>query len=262
MTSYDRRGEGSPLVLVHGIGSRWQVFAPVIDALAEHHDVISVDLPGFGGTPVVQGVTPGPVGYAGWLAEFCESLGVERPHVVGNSMGGGIAIELGRRGMASRVTAFSPIGFWGTPGRIWTQGLLSGLRLLAVHAGPVVEQLAAHKPTRAAAFAPLFGHPGKVTRAEAEGHLAGISVAASFPEARSSFTHYNLEEGDDFGKLRDIPVTIAWGTRDLTLIHRTQSAKARLVLPFAHHVDLPGSGHLPFSDDPALCVRVILEESP
>jgi pimeloyl-ACP methyl ester carboxylesterase len=35
------------MVLIHGIGSRWQVFEPIIDLLALHHDVISVDLPGF-----------------------------------------------------------------------------------------------------------------------------------------------------------------------------------------------------------------------
>lgn len=260
MTSYDRRGTGSPLVLVHGIGSRWQVFEPVLDQLAAHHDVISVDLPGFGSSPVVPGVTPGPVGYAEWLTDLLESLRIERPHVVGNSLGGGVAIELGRAGVADRVTAFSPIGFWGTTGRLWTQGLLSGARLLTMHAAPLVDRLVAHQPTRSAALAALFGRPGHVTREEARGHVAGLARSTSFPEARRSFTHYSLRPEDDFGKLRDIPVTVAWGTRDITLIHRTQSARAREVLPFARHIDLPGCGHLPFSDNPALCADVLLEE--
>jgi len=262
MTSYDRRGEGSPLVLVHGIGSRWQVFEPVIDALAEHHDVISVDLPGFGGTAVVPGVTPGPVGYAGWLAGFCESLGVERPHVVGNSMGGGIAIELGRMGLAGRVTAFSPIGFWGRPGRIWTQGLLTSMRLAGTHAAPVIDRLADYRYTRAAALAPFFGQPTKVSREDAKADITSLVSAQSFPEARDSFSSYTFEVDADLGKLREIPLTIAWGARDATLIHPTQSAKARKVMPFARHVDLPKCGHLPFNDDPALCARVILEEQP
>jgi pimeloyl-ACP methyl ester carboxylesterase len=56
-------------------------------------------------------------------------------------------------------------------------------------------------------------------------------------------------------------VTIAWGTRDVVLVHRTQSARARKVFPFARHVDLPGCGHLPFSDEPAACARLVLEDA-
>jgi len=44
--SYDRRGSGEPLVLIHGIGHRWQAWTPVLDRLAEHHDVIAIDIPG------------------------------------------------------------------------------------------------------------------------------------------------------------------------------------------------------------------------
>ncbi|HWU23168.1 MAG TPA: alpha/beta hydrolase, partial [Nocardioides sp.] len=66
---------------------------------------------------------------------------------------------------------------------------------------------------------------------------------------------------DDPGALPGIPVTIAWGTRDVVLLHRTQSARARAVLPFAQHVDLPHCGHLPFSDDPAACTRLVLSDA-
>ena len=55
-------------------------------------------------------------------------------------------------------------------------------------------------------------------------------------------------------------MTIAWGTRDYLLPHRTQSARARQQLPFARHIDLQGLGHTPFSDDPELCARVILQD--
>lgn len=260
MTSYFRKGSGEPVVLVHGLGSRWEVWEPVIDQLAEHRDVIAVDLPGFGLTPADPQVVPGAVGYAQWLTGFLEELGIERPHVVGNSMGGGVAIEAGRAGVAGRVTAFSPIGFWGRPGRLWTQGLLTGVRALATHAAPVVDRLSSVKHTRSATLAVLFGQPGNVSQEEAARHVEGLVAGASFPAARDSFSTYSLEVGDDFGKLGDIPVTIAWGTRDLTLIHRTQSAKARRVLPNARHLDLSRCGHLPFSDDPDLCARVILED--
>jgi pimeloyl-ACP methyl ester carboxylesterase len=58
----------------------------------------------------------------------------------------------------------------------------------------------------------------------------------------------------------DVPVTIAWGTRDRLLPPR-QGARARARRPEARHVSLPGCGHVPFSDDPPLVTRVLLEGS-
>lgn len=258
--SFDRRGAGTPVVLVHGLGSRWQVFEPVIDALAEHHDVYSVDLPGFGKTPPDPAVAPGPIGYASWLRDHLADIGIERPHVVGNSMGGGIALELGRMGVASRVTAFSPIGFWKRPGLVWTRTLLISLRLAATYAGPLIAALNSNRVTRSLALGTLFGRPWAVTKADAELHVSGLVEGSAFPEASRSFRTYWVRPGDDHGHLREIPVTIAWGTRDVTLTHRTQSARARTALPFARHVDLPGLGHLPFSDDPALCASTVLAD--
>ncbi|MFN2534598.1 MAG: alpha/beta fold hydrolase [Pseudonocardiaceae bacterium] len=45
-----RRGSGSPLLLVHGLGGGWRSWNPIIDGLAERREVIAVDLPGFGET--------------------------------------------------------------------------------------------------------------------------------------------------------------------------------------------------------------------
>ncbi|MCW2780885.1 MAG: alpha/beta hydrolase [Marmoricola sp.] len=254
--SYDRRGSGPPVVLVHGIGSRWQVFEPVIDLLAATHDVIALDLPGFGASPADAAVDASPPGYARRLVSFFEELGVERPHVVGNSMGGGIAIELGRSGNASQVTAFSPVGFWSTPGRVWCQSLVTAMRLSGTYAGPVLDKLVNSKVARGVLLSAFYGRPTWVTPANAVADTHGLVGSTMFREARDGFTGY-VVEGDP-STLLDIPVTIGWGTRDVLLTHRTQSRRARQVLPFARHVDLPGCGHLPFNDDPYLCANVIL----
>jgi pimeloyl-ACP methyl ester carboxylesterase len=258
--SFDRRGSGPPVVMVHGLGSRWQVFEPVLDLVAEAgHEVVSVDLPGFGASPALPDVVPGPRGFAAWLAGWLPGQGIERPHVVGNSMGGGIALELGRAGVASGVTAFSPVGFWGTPGLRWTQGFLTGLRGLSSVSQPVIARAVENRGARVALFGSLVGRPGRVSPDAARADVAALVAATSFQQARNSFADYRLQPDDDPGALPDIPVTVAWGTRDVVLVHRTQSARAREVLPFAHHVDLPGCGHLPFSDDPARCARVVLD---
>jgi pimeloyl-ACP methyl ester carboxylesterase len=242
---------------VHGLGSRWQVFEPILDRLAERHEVLAVDLPGFGATPPDPAVSPGVPGYATWLAGVLAELGVERPHLVGSSMGGAVALELGRAGIAGRVTAFAPIGFWRTPGRMWCQGLLTALRTGGRYTEPLLGPVLAHPAGRAALLAPLFGRPTRVRPADAAADAAAMVRAAAYPAACRSFATYRF---DPPGRLDDIPVTVAWGTRDVVLWHRTQSARARVVLPAARHVDLPGCGHLPFNDDPARCARVVLDD--
>lgn len=261
MISYQRRGSGSPVVLVHGLGSRWQVWEPVLDRVAAHHDVIAVDLPGFGDSAPVPDVAPGAPGYAAWLTDWLTDLGIERPHVVGNSMGGGIALEMGRSGAASRVTAFAPIGFWATPGRVWTQSYLTTMRATVRTLPGVTDRLLELGPTRTALMAGFFGRPSRVSAVAARADVAGLASSPAFPAARDSFTSYRFEAGDRLGRLPEIPVTVAWGTRDVVLTHRTQSARAARALPFARHVDLDRCGHLPFNDDPERCAAIILEQS-
>ncbi len=256
--SHYRAGSGSPVVLIHGLGSRWQLYLPILDQLAERHEVIAVDLPGFGDTPAMSTVPPGPRGYAKWLAGWLAEQGISKPHVVGSSMGGGIALELGRLGVASRVTAFSPIGFYGRAGRIWTQRFLTTMRAAARPIEGSVNQLLEFKAGRALLLAPFFGHPTRTTSESARLDMAGLLHAESFPAARDAFDDFVFEPGDDLGMLPSIPTTIAWGTRDVILWHRPQSARARAVMPFATHIDLPRCGHLPFSDDPARCVEIVL----
>jgi len=95
-------------VLLHGIGMSKEVWRPVVPLLAREREVIAVDMPGFGASP------PGPRtlgGLADAVAAFVSSLGIDRPHVAGNSLGGGVALALGASGRARSVCAVSPVGF-------------------------------------------------------------------------------------------------------------------------------------------------------
>ena len=111
---YTRRGSGTPLVLLHGIGHRREAWDPILDQLAEHFDVIAPDLSGFGQSPAFAGEVPYTMENAcDHLADQFTEWGITKPHVVGNSLGGAIALELGSRGLVSSVTALSPAGFFG-----------------------------------------------------------------------------------------------------------------------------------------------------
>lgn len=254
----ERRGSGSPVVLVHGIGSRWQAFEPIMDALAEHHEVIAIDLPGFGLSGLPAGVEPGPYGFTDWLERWLAEEGIVRPHLVGNSMGGGIALELGRRGVAASVTAFSPIGFWGRPGLRWTRLLFQVLLVLTGRALPLTRALLRFGPTRALATGAFFAHPMRMSAATARVHLDGFSGATAFRQTLDRFGEYVLTDTDAPRELPQIPTTIAWGDRDVVLWYWTQAKRARAILPFVRHLDLASCGHVPFEDDPAACARAVL----
>ncbi|HKB31549.1 MAG TPA: alpha/beta fold hydrolase [Streptosporangiaceae bacterium] len=125
--NYERRGSGPPLVLLHGIGHRWQAWEPVLDRLAAEHDVIAVDLPGFGGSPPLSGAS-GIADIAAALTAFFGQLGLDQPHVAGNSLGGALALGLTAGGHVSSATALSPAGFWVRWELRWGLGVLVVLR--------------------------------------------------------------------------------------------------------------------------------------
>ena len=253
--AHDRRGSGEPVVLLHGMGSRREAFAPVIDRLAGERELIAVDLPGFGES------RPDPAGTKLTVADhveridgFFEELGLDRPHVAGNSLGGAIALELARRGSVRSVTVFSPIGFWGNAGHAWCRGLLrTGYRLgqQRPEALPAPVELAM---ARVGLFFHAFGQPFKVPAEEILGTRDAGLTAPGFLDGLDYGLDYRFGEP---AQLRDVPLTVAWGRRDVMVLYWTQAPRARRLLPWAHHVTLPRCGHVPFYDDPELCTEVL-----
>lgn len=107
-------GPGEPVVLIHGIGHRREAWGEVPGLLqARGYDVYAVDLPGHGQSP-----TPvRPNGYsmrsiADQFERLFASLGIDKPHVVGNSLGGAIGLELAHTGAVRTATLLSPAGFF------------------------------------------------------------------------------------------------------------------------------------------------------
>jgi pimeloyl-ACP methyl ester carboxylesterase len=113
--TYDRRGCGEPVVLLHGVGLDRRVWDAVAALLTAECEVIAVDLPGFGQSPDLPACLPRdlPTVVAALRIAFTE-LGIERRHVVGHSLGGLIALRLAEAHSARTVTALAPAGFsWG-----------------------------------------------------------------------------------------------------------------------------------------------------
>ncbi|MGH3457899.1 alpha/beta fold hydrolase [Aeromicrobium sp.] len=249
---YTRRGSGTPLVLLHGIGHRREAWDPVLDRLAEHFHVIAPDLSGFGQSPAYAGgVRYSMENACDHLADQFAEWGIVKPHVVGNSLGGAIALELGSRGLVSSVTALSPAGFFGPVGRVQALVPLFLLRITALLTPePVLRFLAGRDWGRRLVGWVLYTHPERHGAKETYGDSLALKHATAFERtAREGVTY-------SFDNQVPVPTTIAWGTKDRILPY-TQSRTARERLPQARHVDLPGSGHVPMADDPELVIRII-----
>ncbi|MDI9894502.1 alpha/beta fold hydrolase [Rhodococcus sp. IEGM 1381] len=85
-------------------------------------DTVSVDLPGFGNSPPLpEGDTPTPHRLADYLETVLDELGWSTAHLVGNSLGAWVSLELARRGRASSVCALMPAGLWRSTGGVGHQ---------------------------------------------------------------------------------------------------------------------------------------------
>ena len=111
--AYDRVGSGEPLVLLHALGLSRRTWDPVVPALSKHFEVIAVDLPGFGDSePMPSDIEPTPANLAAAVGALLDDLGLSNPHLVGNSLGGWVTLELASTRPAASVTLLSPAGLW------------------------------------------------------------------------------------------------------------------------------------------------------
>jgi pimeloyl-ACP methyl ester carboxylesterase len=255
--AYTRAGSGPPLVLFHGVGHRRQAWDAVMDRLTPHRDVIAVDLPGHGESPpldvsgrsVLEALADGVIG-------LLDDLGLDRPHVAGNSLGGLIALEAGLFGRAASVTALSPAGFWRNDLELaYAKAIFRVMQALGARLRPVAPRLARSAAGRTVLYAAIVSRPGRMSPRQAEGDMAAFLAAGPALDAiLDAAAPYHGEIP------AHVPVTIAWGSKD-RLLSPHQALVARQRVPHARFVRLPGCGHVPMTDDPALVARVLLRGS-
>lgn len=254
--AYRRVGSGEPLVLVHGTGSQRQMWDPVLDRLAAQRDVVALDLPGHGESPPGEAVVT-PERYAAAVTQLLAELGIDRPHVAGSSLGGGIALVLGAQGLARSVTALSPIGFWSPREAAYCRRSIhfsvAGARAL----DPLAPLILSNPAGRALSFPQVMRRPWRMTPEESIGAIRNL--ARSGAGARAATEGYRHWRFVPDGPL-PCPVTIAWAQHDRLLLPR-QARRAARAVPGARSVTLRGCGHVPTWDDPELVAGALLEGS-
>lgn len=249
--AYTRAGSGEPVVLIHGIGHRRQAWDPIFTKLTEKYDVIAIDLAGFGKSPAYPKSTPYTMDSAiTHLTENFAAWGIDRPHVVGNSLGGAISLELAARGHVRSATALSPAGFFGVLGRAQALAILLPIRFVSLLPLFFLRFMTSFAFVRKLGGRGLYVHPERVTADELYGDAEALHYSKAFERTALNVPKYN------FNGSPTVPVTVAWGDKDYVL-NPKQADVARKRLPNAHHVSLPNCGHVPMIDDPDLVIRVI-----
>jgi len=252
LTAYRSWGtHGTPVILVGGFLEPTFVWARVGPKLAAAgHRVYALDLDGFG-----YSSRRGPSTLQEWgdqVQEFARALGLRAPIVVGHSLGAAVAVEEGRRGVASRVV------------------LLDGDALASGGAPKVVRTALAHSPYFTSAYRLLIGwnwairrilrsaygpHPPKLDSAE----LARWTDQFRAKDARAGLRRIveNGLAGFTRAELRRLRLhaVVVWGAQDGV---DAASAGRRTASDLrAQFVEIPGAGHLSMLERPGIVASAI-----
>src|SRR4051794_12291356 len=169
-----RSGEGEPLLLLHGWGSSRRDFTAVLPELAERFDVLNVELPGSGRSPHLE-VRPTVAAITDAVERTLDAEGVGRMHVLGNSLGARVALELARRGRARSVVSIAPSGLNIWPERVFQGTGMAMARLVGRTAAPLIAPLSRSALGRTALLLPLKTRPWSTSREEAIGAREGFA---------------------------------------------------------------------------------------
>lgn len=255
-TPSHRGGAGPPMVCLHGFMDTWRAWELVLPMLERHHDVLALTLPGHAGGPPLEGsASVGALLDA--LERVIDEAGIGAAHLVGNSLGGYLALQLAARGRATSVVVFAPAGGW-SPHDPSVRAVLDAQRELHVQAkltAPHAEQLLNSIQGRRRATQMIttsFEHIPPELLAHQMLGVASCRAAEALLESAASEVW-----AIDASRIT-CPVRIAWGTADKLLPLPAAAAGLRTELPQADWVLLDGIGHCPQLDVPVEAAQLIL----
>lgn len=256
--NYYRRGQGKPLLLLHGLGSSWRSWTPLLPDLTAQRDVIALDLPGFGHTAPLTGKLS-VAALADAITEFLTTHGLLGIDAVGSSMGGRLVLELARRGVVGAVVSLDPGGFqrgWEKP-FFYRTGQIS-LALIRLFQ-PIMPALTANPIGRSFVYAQYSTRPWAL---DARLSLIEMQTYAAAPSVHKMMHDLivfegEMREGAPKGSLAK-PVVIGWGRHDRVCLPR-QAHRALALFPDAALHWFEHSGHYPQWDMPSETAKLILD---
>jgi pimeloyl-ACP methyl ester carboxylesterase len=251
-----RCGDGTPLVLLHGIAMSWRAWQPVIPLLAERHEVFAPSLAGHhGAVPCAPGTSWSVSGLSDALERQLDEAGIDTAHVAGNSLGGWVALEMARRGRARSVVALSPAGGWRSHRDLRRVARLVQLgRTFAYH--PLRATMLSHPRIRRAILRGVSERGHRMSATEANALFQDNLACTALRDLLASMAHDGpLPALTDAG----CPIRIAWSQHDRVIPFPRYGQPLAEAIPDAELLSLLGVGHIPMHDNPRLIAATILE---
>jgi pimeloyl-ACP methyl ester carboxylesterase len=240
-------GEGPPLLLIHGLGGRWQNWLENIPRLAQHRRVVAIDLPGFGRSQMpTQPISI--AGYASALDRVCDLLELDAAVVVGNSLGGLVATELALR-FPDRTSALVLVAAAClAPAELSLHGAqlaLSASRWITASLPNGTTSVLRRRRARHLAFASILRHPTRIATDTLYELAGGLRPPGTF-QALSALSMHDIT-----GELREIavPSLVIHGREDMLIPHSEAEQLAGL-LAGAELVSFEDTGHMPMVERP------------
>ncbi len=258
--AFYRAGSGEPVVLLHGFTGAWHHWRPLLGGLAARYEVIAPTLAGHDGGPPFPDVPLSFASACDSLENHLDELGVGDAHFVGNSLGGGLALELAKRGRARSVVALAPAGGW-------TDGDGEARRLARFFArqvrdarigARVVPTIMSRPRSRRLAMRDAMRHGERMTTAEA------VDLARASARCAVSQAAIDALRADRGLALRDLdrigcPVLLASPQFDRILPAERHAPRFRREIPGVEWRTLPDCGHVPMWDASGPLVEMIGE---
>jgi pimeloyl-ACP methyl ester carboxylesterase len=242
-------GSGPAVVAVHGLGATKGSFLPTVAALSSRFTMMALDLPGFGDSDKPIAAAYDPRFFAGAVIELLDALGLERAHLIGNSLGGRVALEVGFRhaDRVGRLALLAPSLAW-RRARPWAPLL----RLTRPELGLV--QLAPRPLVEAIVHRLIPGADDGWTAAGVDEFLRAYLTPAGRAAFYAAARHIYLEEphGEEgfWTRLCELEpeALFVWGRRD-GLVPISFARHTAEALPRARHLELD-CGHVPQIERP------------
>jgi len=253
---YVRTGGGSPVVLLHGFGSSIYTWKDVIPGLARAHEVVALDLPGFGWSD-----QPADLSfelYPRVVLGLLDQLSLDRASLVGNSMGGAVACWLAASepGRVDLLVLIDSAGF----------NLREADRpaMVRLTSHPSAEAIAGRLPaTRLLVTIGLrhvFHDDTRLTEERIDEYLAAAKRPGTLRSIRSLMASTRAAADEFAARLGRIkaPTLVLWGEEDqwIPLAHADRFVAA---IHGARKVVVPGIGHLPEEEAPQEVTRLLLD---
>jgi pimeloyl-ACP methyl ester carboxylesterase len=252
---YVRAGAGPAVVLVHGFGSSIYTWKDVISALAGRHDVVALDLPGFG-----QSDRPADLSFEDLpraVLGLMDALGIARAALVGNSMGGATAavVAAERPERVSALALIDSAGFNLGPSR--GPGLV---RFLMSPAGSLLDRLPGKRLVVEASLRQVFHDPSHVTPERLSEYLAAARRPGTLAAIRSLGASLGGRQAVVERALPGIRARtlVLWGADD-RWIPLADADRFLAAIPGSRKVVIPDCGHVPQEEQPEEVGRLLSE---